>query len=85
MKILPPTATRPILDSALRMVKSFRTWTILVSREAGTLRGTGNPNGAVEAFQDQKYFDEAGAPGNNFYYKSVDDVAGDKTQGWVLI
>ena len=47
-------------------------------------RGTGSPEGVVEAFATKRYMDDAGTASAILYIKQVDDVAGDKTLGWVL-
>ena len=47
--------------------------------------GSGSPEGVVEAKQTRLYMNSAGAAGNILYIKKTDDVAGDRTKGWILI
>ena len=47
--------------------------------------GTGSPEGAVEANQGAQYMNDAGTAGSILYVKRDADIAGDKTQGWVLV
>ena len=47
--------------------------------------GTGSPDSAIGANQGALYMDDAGTAGSIVYIKRDADIAGDKTQGWILI
>lgn len=47
--------------------------------------GTGSPEGVVEAVKGKTYQDDTGTAGNIRYAKQVDDVAGDKSLGWISV
>jgi hypothetical protein len=47
------------------------------------LFGTGSPEGIIEARQGRQYFDSTGAANARLYVKSVDDIAGNRKNGWV--
>lgn len=49
------------------------------------LVGTGSPEGVVEAKQTRLYMNDAGGIGTILYIKKTDDIAGNRTMGWVLI
>ncbi|MES0327445.1 MAG: hypothetical protein ABUK13_04555 [Gammaproteobacteria bacterium] len=53
--------------------------------EQSTLTGSGSPEGVVEAIITKRYMDTAGVAGAILYIKRDADIAGDKTQGWVLV
>ena len=87
VNIIPPEATRPIVDDNLTQHDVFREWIRLITKEvneSSLITGTGSPEGAVEARKSREYFDDTGAASNNRYTKQVDDVAGNKTLGWIL-
>jgi len=47
--------------------------------------GTGSPEGVVEAGQSRLYMDDAGTAGSILYIKKLENISGDKSQGWVLV
>lgn len=49
------------------------------------LSGSGSPEGIVESPSNRMYFDMTGAPGSRLYWKTVNDVSGDKSAGWELV
>ncbi len=49
------------------------------------LTGSGSPEGVLEALSTKEYMDTAGTAGNIKYIKRDDDIAGDKTMGWILV
>jgi hypothetical protein len=63
---------------------AFNVWIKQVT-ERGLLIGSGSPEGVVEAQQGVEYLDEEGTDGEVKYIKQKAQVAGDRTQGWVLI
>lgn len=74
---------QPIVNKDGTMARQFQEWQSLVTKLLPIL-GTGDPEGAVKANQNQHYYDTSGAAGSVLYIKMVDDVAGDKSQGWRL-
>lgn len=77
--------TIPIVQTNTGTMRDqFRIFTLQV-QSSGLLIDTGSPAGVVAAEQGAQYMDDAGAPGSVLYLKQLADVAGDKTQGWVLI
>jgi len=88
VNIIPPNSDRPIIDPDLTMFYLFREWTRFITDEVNSrslLFGTGSPDGVVEAVKGREYMDESGTAGAIKYIKKFDDVAGDKTLGWILI
>jgi hypothetical protein len=68
------TATLPLL-----------VWADAVA-DLSPIDGVGSPEGVIEANRLRKYIDNAGVAGAIEYIKrDVDDGAGDKRFGWVLI
>lgn len=47
--------------------------------------GTGSPEGNINGSKTQIYMDETGASGAVLYIKQVDDIAGDRSLGWILV
>jgi len=47
--------------------------------------GTGSPEGVVEARRTRQYMDSAGVAGAILYIKQVNDVAGNRKNGWILV
>lgn len=46
--------------------------------------GSGSPEGNVSALIGQTYKDLDGVTGSITYFKKLDNIGGDKSQGWVL-
>lgn len=82
--IVPPNQGQPIVDATGRMTQPYRSWTQLVSR-LDVLTGTGSPEGVVRAPTRTLYMDDAGTAGAILYIKRDADIAGDPTQGWILV
>lgn len=66
------------------MSERFFFWHIGVTN-LQLLDGVGSPEGVVEAKAKRFYMDTAGVAGAIIYVKRDDDIAGDKSQGWVLV
>jgi len=78
----------PILDERLVMTQQTRlffTNLLKVIDEQAIIYGDGSPEGVVSAAKGKTYQDNNGIASAIRYAKSVDDVAGDDTQGWILI
>lgn len=83
--IEPPTPVEPIIDEDGGMFKVFRDWTQTITRVVNfntPFEGTGSPEGVLEA-KTGKFYTDTVIPSQ--YRKSVNDVAGDKTLGWLII
>ena len=84
-EIIPPSPLESITTENGSMFQRFWTWTDRVTRAVNfTIQavGSGNPEGVLSASAGKFYRDSAGP---FLYWKSVDDVAGDKTLGWLLV
>lgn len=62
----------------------FFNWMLNVTNMA-VLSGIGSPEGVVQARSTRFYMDTTGVSGAILYIKRDDDVAGDRSQGWVLV
>lgn len=82
--IVSPKTGLPITQTE-KMTRRFRDWTQLITRATNLntiIDGTGSPEGVLSAVANTQFRDTAGP---NLYWKSVDDVAGDTTMGWLLV
>ena len=84
MTLVPPDPTRAIVKPDGKMQDAFRLFTLRVA-QLGLIIGTGSPEGVVVAEVGTEYMDKNGTSGNIKYIKRDSDVAGDKSQGWILI
>ena len=75
--------SQPIVETSGVMTRTFQEWQSLVTRQL-PYNGTGSPETVVEAPQYSHYYDNAGGAGTIHYIKMLDDIGGDKRQGWVL-
>lgn len=75
---------RPIVETDLTLTPQSRTFfrTLWVQ---SLIIETGSPEGVVEAEQGARYMDDTGATGNILYIKRDNDIAGDKSKGWILV
>lgn len=83
MAVVSPSPLQAVVNKIGIMTQAFSTWAQQVTR-AVPLIGTGSPEGVVEATQGQTYMDDAGVAGSIWYVKRNADIAGDRSQGWVL-
>jgi hypothetical protein len=82
--IQPPSPVENITVEG-GMIQRFRDWTQLITRAVNFLmmaEGSGSPETVLSSDANKFYRDTAGP---NLYWKSVDDVAGDATKGWLLV
>ena len=83
--IVPPSTKLPIVDTSGGMLSRFRDWTQLITRAVNFFtmaEGSGSPETVLAATRNKFYNDTVG---NNLYWKSVNDIAGDTTKGWLLV
>lgn len=83
-KIAPISADRPLVDENMSASDQFLFWANKLTVQQ-TIIGTGSPEGVIEASQGAEYMDDSGTAGAIKYIKRDDNVAGDRTQGWILI
>lgn len=62
----------------------FFNWQLNVSN-LDPIVGTGSPEGVVEARVPRFYVNIAGGVGTTLYVKRLEDIGGDRTQGWTLV
>ena len=82
--ISPPSATEAIVKEDGKMFQSLINWVQDVTNALNFVTptsGAGTPEGSITA-KTGKFYTDTAVP--NLYWKSVDDVAGDKTKGWLL-
>jgi len=82
--ITPPNQGQPIIDATGNMTQVFRAWTQGVSR-LDIRTGAGSPEGVVTAPIKTLYMDDAGTAGAILYIKRDAAIAGDASQGWILV
>lgn len=75
---------RPIIEDDGSLTVQSRTYFRALTDQA-LIISTGSPEGVIEAVRGANYMDDAGAPGNIKYIKRDNDIAGDKTKGWILV
>jgi len=78
------TGQRPIINSEGVASKEMRLWSILITDRALIL-GNGSPESVVDARIGAEYADLDGTTGTIKYFKKLDNIGGDKSQGWILI
>lgn len=61
--------------------QKFQTWITALTNRA-LIIGNGSPTGVIEAPQGALYMDEDAAAGDILYIKRLDNVGGDRSQGW---
>jgi len=66
------------------MEDRFFNWQLNVSN-LSVLTGAGSPESVVAARPTRLYMDTAGTAGAILYVKRDADIAGDRTQGWILV
>jgi len=77
-----------ILLDDLSMTDQTRLFFTTLLQEVESQRiifGTGIPENVVSGKKGQTYQDDTGTAGIIRYAKSVDDIGGDNTKGWILI
>lgn len=74
----------PIVDQTGRMTQVMRAFTLALSNNI-PLVNAGTPEGAVDAPVYSFCIDSTGVAGSLLYIKMQEDIAGDKTKGWVAV
>ena len=81
----PPSPIEAAIKPDGSMWQRFMEWTQSITRLVNFFtmaEGSGSPETVVSSAKNRFYNDTTG---NNLYWKSVDDIAGDTTQGWLLV
>lgn len=84
MDVNPLSMAERVVDDNGKPLRNLNLFSEAASR-LPMLKGTGSPEGVVASRQDRIYRDITGVAGSILYVKNVDDVAGDKTLGWILV
>jgi hypothetical protein len=74
----------PITDPKGLMLEVFFQWMLNVTN-LSIIEGTGSPEGVIEARTTRLYMNVAGGVGTTLYIKRLNDIGGDRTQGWTLV
>lgn len=82
------TGQRPVVEENSTQTQEMREWTqamtnLINFQEIAT--GTGSPETVLSASVTKLYMDDTGSAGNILYIKKLADIAGDDTQGWILV
>jgi hypothetical protein len=77
-------AADAIVEENATMTQVFRTFTQQVS-QAVVIVGLDDPEGVLEAPQYSRYIDETDPLIPVQYLKMLPDIAGERTEGWVLV
>lgn len=83
--IIPPEPIDAVVKEDGTMFDRFMNWTQDVTSVLNFVTptsGSGTPEGVVEA-KTGKFYTDTVVP--NLYWKSVDDVAGNKSNGWLVV
>ena len=82
--VVPYNPNYPIVSENGIITRLFRKFINEVSEES-LLIGTGTPEGVLEAKQGRRYMNDAGTTGSILYIKKLNDIAGDRKKGWILV
>ena len=77
-------AGQPVVGDDGTMEAPFREHMLILGNNLPIV-SSGSPEGVIAAPQFSLYIDSAGAAGTIEYRKMQTDIAGDITQGWVLV
>lgn len=83
IRTIQPNSDRPLLKENGSPDVQFNSWLKIIT-DRDLIVGTGSPESVVEANQGTTYMDDAGTASAILYIKRDADIAGDKTQGWIL-
>lgn len=83
-KTNPPSRSRPIVDSSGAMTQELTSW-VQQANNAIAIKGTGNPEGVIEAQSGRWFVDQTVSVTPFIYFKQLDEISGDKTQGWRVV
>ena len=75
---------RPIVEQDGTLTLQSRTYFKTLTNQA-LIIGAGSPEAVIEAEEGATYQDSSGTAGAIRYAKRDNDIAGDKSKGWILI
>jgi hypothetical protein len=84
MTIAQLQAAIPVVDGDGRLTQRFRTYLNELEKLV-PYRGTGSPEGVVTAPLYALYLDESGGAGSIQYRKMSEEIAGDRSMGWLAV
>jgi len=79
-----PEAGQPFVDDKGMMTIPVQDFINIIGNLT-IAEGVGSPETVLSALVTKLYMDTAGTAGNILYIKRDADIAGDKTQGWILV
>ena len=83
-RVIPLNPSRSPLRDDGSLQPAFQLFAQSLANRA-LIIGEDSPEGVIEANQGAVYMDDAGTAGAILYIKRNADIAGDKTQGWILV
>lgn len=83
-RVSPLTSNRPIVELDGSTTHEMRNWAQKLTLRA-VIIGNGPPEGVVESVQGSMYMDEDGITLTTLYIKRDNEIAGDRTLGWILV
>ena len=83
-KVPELTGQRPIVNEHGISSKEMRLWSRAVTDRL-MLVGTGSPESVFDSNIGAMYMNDAGTAGSILYVKRDASIAGDKSQGWILV
>jgi CMP-N-acetylneuraminic acid synthetase len=83
-RVMPLNPSRSPLREDGSLQPAFQIFAQSLANRA-LIIGTGSPESVIEANKGALYMDDAGTAGAILYIKRDADIAGDKTQGWILV
>lgn len=81
--VSPLNRFEPVVDNLGRPLQKLQVFSEEVAALSPIL-GNGSPEGVYEAKQGRFYVDLSGGAGDCLYVKNVDDVAGERRNGWII-
>lgn len=84
MQVNPLSRSIKVVDQQGRPTQELNLFSEAVSR-LSIIVGSGSPEGLVEAERTRLYMDETGASGSILYIKKLNDISGDRSQGWITV
>ena len=84
MPVNPLGRTIAVVDDEGRPTQELSLFTEEAAR-LSPLFGTGSPEGVVQARRGRFYIDTDGSVGSVLYVKVLNDIAGERKEGWVLV
>lgn len=84
MPVNPLGRSIPVVDETGRPTQELSIFSEAVAA-LDPIVGTGSPEGVVEARRGRFYINDAGSSGSVLYVKVLNDISGNRKQGWILV